>query len=89
MLTTAKHTHVKTAIEGEDKKTLYDKTFIKVFRANSIRGGSSHHFDTFEIPVQRWTTVLDALLYAKSDLDSSIGIRYSCRMASWILWNEN
>src|ERR1051325_6669242 len=38
--------------------------------------------DEFEIPVQRWTTVLDGLLYAKSYLDSSIGIRYSCRMAS-------
>ena len=40
------------------------------------------HFDKFEVPVQRWTTVLDALLYAKSYQDSSIGIRYSCRMAS-------
>ena len=27
--------------------------------------------DEFEIPVQRWTTVLDGLLYAKSYLDSS------------------
>jgi len=42
----------------------------------------SPKYDIFEIPVQRWTTVLDGLLYAKSYLDSSIGIRYSCRMAS-------
>lgn len=82
MLTGAKQTCVGTAIEGVGKKTLHDKIFIKVFRANSLRGDSSHYFDTFEIPIQRWTTVLDALLYAKSYHDSSIGIRYSCRMAS-------
>jgi succinate dehydrogenase / fumarate reductase iron-sulfur subunit len=82
MLTGAKQARVGTAIEEVGKKTLVDKIFIKVFRANSLRGDSSHYFDTFEIPIQRWTTVLDALLYAKSYQDSSIGIRYSCRMAS-------
>jgi succinate dehydrogenase / fumarate reductase iron-sulfur subunit len=55
--------------------------FLKVFRANRIKGDPVS-YDSFEIPVQRWTTVLDALLYAKSHHDSSIGIRYSCRMAS-------
>ncbi len=39
-------------------------------------------FDMFQVPVQRWTTVLDALLYVKAYKDSSLGIRYSCRMAS-------
>jgi succinate dehydrogenase / fumarate reductase, iron-sulfur subunit len=58
-----------------------NKILVKVLRANRIRGDSVH-YDTFDIPVQRWSTVLDALLYAKSYLDSSIGIRYSCRMAS-------
>jgi succinate dehydrogenase / fumarate reductase iron-sulfur subunit len=82
MLTGAKQTRVETAIEGVNKKTLHDKIFIKVFMANSLRGDSSHYFDTFEIPIQRWTTELDALLYVKSYQDSSIGILYSCRMAS-------
>src|SRR5688500_6455341 len=54
---------------------------LRVYRRNSKQGKSSH-FDKFEVPVQRWTTVLDALLYAKSYLDKSIAIRYSCRMAS-------
>jgi succinate dehydrogenase / fumarate reductase iron-sulfur subunit len=36
----------------------------------------------FEIPVSRSTTVLDALMYAKEYDDSSLCIRYSCRMAS-------
>lgn len=39
-------------------------------------------YDTFEVPVERWTTVLDALLHAKAYNDHSIAIRYSCRMSS-------
>ena len=60
---------------------LRDNIVLKVFRANRTKGDSVS-YDSFEVPVQRWTTVLDALLYAKSYHDSSIGIRYSCRMAS-------
>ncbi|MGH9974226.1 MAG: 2Fe-2S iron-sulfur cluster-binding protein, partial [Nitrososphaeraceae archaeon] len=63
-------------VEG-DRKVVH----LKVYRKNTKQGKSSH-FDKFEVPVQRWTTVLDALLYAKSYLDKSIAIRYSCRMAS-------
>lgn len=68
----------------DDKKkdgTTPEKVILKVFRAGG-RVRDSAHFDRFEVPAQRWTTVLDALLYAKSYQDSSIGIRYSCRMAS-------
>ena len=68
----------------DDKKndeTIPEKILLKVFRAGGRRRDFAH-FDRFEVPVQRWTTVLDALLYAKSYQDSSIGIRYSCRMAS-------
>ena len=54
---------------------------LKVYRKNP-KHGESAHFDMFEVPIQRWTTVLDALLYAKGYLDRSIAIRYSCRMAS-------
>ena len=39
-------------------------------------------FDQFVVPVEKWTTVLDALLDVKSHLDHSIGVRYSCRQAS-------
>ncbi len=63
------------------KEILRDNIVIKIFRANRSRGDSAS-YDSFEVPVQRWTTVLDALLYTKSYHDSSIGIRYSCRMAS-------
>ncbi|MGH9911309.1 MAG: succinate dehydrogenase/fumarate reductase iron-sulfur subunit [Nitrososphaeraceae archaeon] len=54
---------------------------LRVYRGNPKQGESSN-FDKFEVPIQRWTTVLDALLHAKSYLDNSIAIRYSCRMAS-------
>lgn len=54
---------------------------LRVYRKNP-KHDESAHFDKFEVPIQRWTTVLDALLYAKGYLDKSVAIRYSCRMAS-------
>src|SRR5215213_8497469 len=67
--------------DDNKKEILRDNIVIRVFRANRTKGDSAS-YDSFEVPVQRWTTVLDALLYAKSYKDQSIGIRYSCRMAS-------
>jgi succinate dehydrogenase / fumarate reductase iron-sulfur subunit len=53
---------------------------------NIYRGGPNqkpeNSYDSYRVPVSRWTTVLDALIYAKERLDSSVAIRYSCRMAS-------
>lgn len=54
---------------------------LKVYRENRGQKTGSH-YDNFEVPYKRWTTVLDALLYAKSYIDPSVAIRYSCRMAS-------
>jgi len=54
---------------------------LRVYRSNSANS-DSYRYDTFDVPIQRWTTVLDALLYAKAYEDNSIAIRYSCRMAS-------
>jgi len=53
---------------------------LRVFR--HIPGKDDSRYDTFEVPAEKWTTVLDALLYAKAYKDHSIAIRYSCRMAS-------
>jgi succinate dehydrogenase / fumarate reductase iron-sulfur subunit len=53
---------------------------LRVYR--HIPGKDSPHYDTFEVPAERWTTVLDALLYAKAYNDHSVAVRYSCRMAS-------
>jgi succinate dehydrogenase / fumarate reductase iron-sulfur subunit len=63
------------------RETIRSTVLLKIYRRNR-RAGESVHYDRIEVPVQRWTTVLDALLYAKAYKDQSIGIRYSCRMAS-------
>jgi succinate dehydrogenase / fumarate reductase iron-sulfur subunit len=55
---------------------------LKIYRGNRNDRNYKAHYDYFEIPAKRWTTVLDALIYAKEHLDASICIRYSCRMAS-------
>src|SRR5215203_3813231 len=57
------------------------KVILKVYRTNYNKN-ESPHYDKFEVSVNRWTTVLDALLHVKKYSDSSVGIRYSCRMAS-------
>ena len=48
---------------------------LKVYRTNYNKE-ESPHYDEFDVSVKRWTTVLDALLDAKSYSDSSLGIRY-------------
>jgi succinate dehydrogenase / fumarate reductase iron-sulfur subunit len=73
----------RTKLGHDEKKesTLEDSrkvVHLRVYRKNPKQDKSSH-FDKFEVPVQRWTTVLDALLHAKGYLDKSIGIpRLAC-----------
>jgi succinate dehydrogenase / fumarate reductase iron-sulfur subunit len=70
-------------LEGRNKnKIRKEKIVIRIFRANAADQTEHHSYDSFDVPIKKWTTVLDALIYAKSYVDSSIGIRYSCRMAS-------
>jgi succinate dehydrogenase / fumarate reductase, iron-sulfur subunit len=78
-----KNDDTKNVIKEQSKEKTYDhdRIRLKVYR-NNAENNDGHHYDTFEIDVKRWTTVLDALLYAKFYIDSSIAIRYSCRMAS-------
>jgi succinate dehydrogenase / fumarate reductase iron-sulfur subunit len=71
----------KRAREKHKKEHPKSSVTLKIYRANRLAGERAH-YDSIEVPVQRWTTVLDALLYAKEYKDASIGIRYSCRMAS-------
>ena len=54
---------------------------LKIKRSNP-NVNSEEKFDDYEVPIEKWTTVLDALLDVKSHLDHSVGIRYSCRQAS-------
>lgn len=53
-----------------------EKITLRVKRSES--GG----FDEFVVPIQKWTTVLECILYAKHQMDHSIAVRYSCRQAT-------
>jgi succinate dehydrogenase / fumarate reductase, iron-sulfur subunit len=75
------HLDKKRAKQHKEKEILRSSITLKVLRANRA-AGEPVRYDTFEVPVQRSTTVLDALLWAKENTDHGIGIRYSCRMAS-------
>ncbi len=57
------------------------KVRIRVHRYNP-KVDLQARYDEFEVTAERWTTVLDALLYIKAHIDHSIALRYSCRMAS-------
>ena len=54
---------------------------LRVARTNPSEG-TAVTFSEFQIPVQKWTTVLEAILYVKQNLDHSLAVRYSCRQAS-------
>jgi succinate dehydrogenase / fumarate reductase iron-sulfur subunit len=55
---------------------------IKVFRYDpEIEGKQEPRFDTFSVPYEQGMTVLDALMYARDEHDSSLTFRHSCRQA--------
>lgn len=54
---------------------------LRVAKFNPATDNEKHWID-FQVPYQRWTTVLDAILEAKKHLDHSIAVRYSCRQAT-------
>ncbi len=54
---------------------------LRVARSNP-KAGTEKRFDEYKIAVEKWTTVLDAILEAKKSHDHSIGVRYSCRQAT-------
>lgn len=57
------------------------KITLRVLRANPFQQ-TQRHYETFHIPTEPGMTVLAALLFAKEQIDHSIAIRFSCRMAS-------
>ena len=67
----------------ENKPTESEQKIValRIARINPNEGHEKK-FEEFKIPVQKWTTVLDSILYVKQNLDHSIAVRYSCRQAS-------
>jgi succinate dehydrogenase / fumarate reductase iron-sulfur subunit len=63
------------ALEGET-------VHLKVFRYDpEVEGKQEPRFDDFRVPFEAGMTVLDALIYARDQYDSSLTFRHSCRMA--------
>ncbi|MFC6765985.1 succinate dehydrogenase/fumarate reductase iron-sulfur subunit [Natrinema soli] len=55
---------------------------IKVFRYDpEVEGKQEPRFDDFHIPFEKGMTVLDAVMYARDEYDSSLTFRHSCRQA--------
>ena len=72
----------KPSEESKTKITGQPNTItLRISRSNPSEGQETT-FSEFQIPVQKWTTVLEAILYVKQNFDHSVAVRYSCRQAS-------
>lgn len=71
--------------EAETKKVTKSNTetaHLKVFRYDpDVETKQEPRFDDFHVPSKRGMTVLDALIYARDNFDTSLTFRHSCRMA--------
>ena len=54
---------------------------LRISRYNPSHDKESKYME-FQVPVHKWTTVLDAILDVKKHNDHSVGVRYSCRQAT-------
>lgn len=54
---------------------------LRISKFNPNENASST-FEEFRVPVKKWTTVLETILYVKQNLDHSVGVRYSCRQGA-------
>ncbi|MFC7199088.1 succinate dehydrogenase/fumarate reductase iron-sulfur subunit [Halospeciosus flavus] len=73
----------REAAESEAAAEVEGKTVtLKVFRYDpEIADKQEPRFDTFHVPFEEGMTVLDALIYARDQFDSSLTFRHSCRQA--------
>src|SRR6056297_645439 len=59
-----------------------ESVLLKVFRYDpEVEGKQEPRFDDFRVPFHKGMTVLDALIYARDEYDSSLTFRHSCRQA--------
>ncbi len=65
-----------------DETTPEDTVHLKVFRYDpDVPEKQKPHYDHFYVPHERGLTVLDALLYARDNFDTTLTVRHSCRQA--------
>jgi len=77
-----------TGVEGDGSGSRHgrdpDEQYVplKVFRYDpEVEAKEEPRFDEFHVPYERGLTVLDALIYARDEYDSSLTFRHSCRQA--------
>ncbi|WP_226481803.1 succinate dehydrogenase/fumarate reductase iron-sulfur subunit [Natrinema amylolyticum] len=69
------HAEKRAELEGET-------VHIKVFRYDpEVEGKQEPRFDDFHVPFEKGMTVLDSVMYARDEYDSSLTFRHSCRQA--------
>ncbi|MFC6725204.1 succinate dehydrogenase iron-sulfur subunit [Halobium palmae] len=74
----------KRLAEEEQRKAIdADDTYhLKVFRFDpEVAAKQEPRFDDFHVPFTKGMTVLDALMFARDEFDSSLTFRHSCRQA--------
>ncbi len=54
---------------------------LRILKFNS-KTDNEKKFIEYQVPYEKWTTVLDTILDVKKHLDHSIAVRYSCRQAT-------
>jgi succinate dehydrogenase / fumarate reductase iron-sulfur subunit len=59
---------------------MVQKVVLRVKRYIPEKGRKSF-YEEYEVPYRRGMTVLDGLIYIKENLENTLSIRYSCRMA--------
>jgi succinate dehydrogenase / fumarate reductase, iron-sulfur subunit len=65
-----------------DEETVDESVRLKVFRYDpDVESKQEPRFDEFHVPFEKGLTVLDALIYARDEYDSSLTFRHSCRQA--------
>ena len=70
----------RTEAESTDDETPH--VHLKVFRYDpEVESKREPRFDDFRVPAPQGTTVLDALMYARDEFDSTLTFRHSCRQA--------
>ncbi|MDH3501096.1 MAG: succinate dehydrogenase iron-sulfur subunit [Nitrosopumilus sp.] len=68
--------------EIDEKKSLTSKVVtLRIARFNPEKD-SDTKFMEFIVNVEKWTTVLEAILDVKQHFDHSVAVRYSCRQAT-------
>lgn len=70
------------AYEIDEKKTATSKIVtLRIARFNPEHDSDTQFMD-FSVNVEKWTTVLEAILDVKQHFDHSVAVRYSCRQAT-------